>query len=132
MLVNELFKLKICDSLVDAADNEGNTPLHLLAASGNRVPQSILDNPRAKKMAFNQKNQIPLDIAMSRTRTITKEKLVADLRGINARLGQRCDFEVKRQRESSRKIQLEETRKEEDEGKAKREQLKVQKNYEVN
>ncbi|KAK6785344.1 hypothetical protein RDI58_018799 [Solanum bulbocastanum] len=28
----------ICDSLVDEADNEGNTPLHLLASSGNRVP----------------------------------------------------------------------------------------------
>jgi len=41
--------------------------------------------------------------------------LVADLRGINARLGQRCDFEVKRQTENSRKIQLQKMRKDDDE-----------------
>ncbi|KAG5597374.1 hypothetical protein H5410_038606 [Solanum commersonii] len=44
-------------------------------------------------MAFNKQNQTPLDIVMSRTRTITKVKLVAGLCGTNARLGQRCDFE---------------------------------------
>ncbi|KAG5597375.1 hypothetical protein H5410_038607 [Solanum commersonii] len=34
MLVNALFKFKFCyDRLVDEADNDGNTPLHLLAAS---------------------------------------------------------------------------------------------------
>ncbi|KAK4714610.1 hypothetical protein R3W88_020517 [Solanum pinnatisectum] len=60
----------ICDCLVDEADNEGNTPLHLLAASGNRVPQMILDHPSAKKMTFNKQNQTPLDIALSRTWTI--------------------------------------------------------------
>ncbi|XP_049388106.1 ankyrin repeat-containing protein At5g02620-like [Solanum stenotomum] len=68
--VQALFKLRFCNSLVDKADNEGNTPLHLLAAYGNHVPESILDNPRAKKMTFNKQNQTPLDIASSRTRTI--------------------------------------------------------------
>ncbi|KAH0651306.1 hypothetical protein KY285_031430 [Solanum tuberosum] len=58
--------------LVDEADNEGNTPLHLLAASGDNVPQMILDHPSAKKMAFNKQNQTPLDIALSRTWTTKK------------------------------------------------------------
>ncbi|WMV39567.1 hypothetical protein MTR67_032957 [Solanum verrucosum] len=127
--VNALFKLRFCNSLVDEADNEGNTPLHLLAASGDNVPQMILDNPRAKKMTFNKQNRTPLDIASSRTSfrtwTTTKEKLVDDLRGINARLGQRCDFDVKRQTDNIRKIQ--EMRKDDDEAKAKKEKLEIEK-----
>ncbi|XP_049386870.1 ankyrin repeat-containing protein ITN1-like [Solanum stenotomum] len=128
MLVNTLFKFRFCyDRLVDEADNEGNTPLHLLAAYGNHVPQFILDHPSANKMTFNKENQTPLDIASSRTQTTEKEKLVADLRDMNARLGQRCDFEVKRQTENSRKIQLQKMRKDDDEAKAKREKLKMEK-----
>ncbi|WMV39584.1 hypothetical protein MTR67_032969 [Solanum verrucosum] len=72
VFVELLLEWEFCNSLVDEADNEGNTPLHLLAASGDHVPQIILDHPRAKKMAFNKQNQTPLDIVMSRTRTITK------------------------------------------------------------
>ncbi|KAG5597486.1 hypothetical protein H5410_038718 [Solanum commersonii] len=97
MFVKELLEREFCNSLVNEADNDGNTPLHLLAAYGSRVPQFILDHPSAKKMAFNKQNQTPFDIVMSRTPTITKVKLVAGLCGTNARLGQRCDFEVKRQ-----------------------------------
>ncbi|WMV39580.1 hypothetical protein MTR67_032965 [Solanum verrucosum] len=127
--VQALFKLRFCNSLVDKADNEGNTPLHLLAAYGNHVPESILDNPRAKKMTFNKQNQTPLDIASSRTRTMRKEKLVADLRGNNARLGQRRrHFEVKRQTKYSIS-KIHETRKDDDEGKrkTKREKLEIDK-----
>ncbi|KAF3625669.1 putative ankyrin repeat-containing protein-like [Capsicum annuum] len=52
-----------CDSLVDEPDSDGNTPLHLLSASGNHVPE-LINHPRAKKMSFNKENQTPLDIAL--------------------------------------------------------------------
>ncbi|PHU18452.1 hypothetical protein BC332_14147 [Capsicum chinense] len=60
-----------CDSLVDEPDSHGNTPLHLLAASGNHVPK-LINNPRAKKMSFNKQNQTPLDIALSYKETTKK------------------------------------------------------------
>ncbi|KAM3268254.1 hypothetical protein P3S67_031195 [Capsicum chacoense] len=67
-----------CDSLVDEPDSDDNTPLHFLAASGNRLPE-LINHPRAKKMSFNKQNQTPLDIALSCTTTKKKEKLVEDL-----------------------------------------------------
>ncbi|PHT49042.1 hypothetical protein CQW23_13250 [Capsicum baccatum] len=79
-----------CDSLVDEPDSDGNTPLHLLAVSGNHVP-GLINHPRAKKMSFNKQNQTPLDIALSCPK---KEKLMKDLCSIG-RVGKR-DFEVKR------------------------------------
>ncbi|PHT48788.1 hypothetical protein CQW23_12996 [Capsicum baccatum] len=82
-----------CDSLVDEPDSDGNTPLHLLAASGNHVPE-LISHHRAKKMSFNKENQTPLDIALSCTVTAKKEKLMENLCSIG-RLGKR-DFEVKR------------------------------------
>ncbi|PHU18431.1 hypothetical protein BC332_14126 [Capsicum chinense] len=60
-----------CDSLVDEPDSNGNTPLHLLAASGNHLPE-LINHPRAKKMSFNKQNQTPLDIALSCTATTKK------------------------------------------------------------
>ncbi|PHT48779.1 hypothetical protein CQW23_12987 [Capsicum baccatum] len=85
-----------CDSLVDEPDSNGNTPLHLLAASGNHLPE-LINHPRAKKMSFNKQNQTPLDIALSCTATTKKEKLMDDLCSIG-RFGKR-DFEVKRKYE---------------------------------
>ncbi|XP_047264903.1 protein ACCELERATED CELL DEATH 6-like isoform X2 [Capsicum annuum] len=85
-----------CDSLVDELDSDGNTPLHLLAASDNHV-RELIYHPRAKKMSFNKQNQTPLDIALSHTVTTKKEKLVRDLCSIG-RFGKR-DFEVKRKNE---------------------------------
>ncbi|PHT49121.1 hypothetical protein CQW23_13329 [Capsicum baccatum] len=38
-----------CDNLVDEPDRDGNTPLHLLAVSGNHVPE-LINHTRAKKM----------------------------------------------------------------------------------
>ncbi|PHU18464.1 hypothetical protein BC332_14159 [Capsicum chinense] len=81
-----------CDSLVDEPDSDGNTPVHLLAASGNHVPE-LINHPRAKKMSFNKQNQTPLDIALSCTATTKKEKLMEDLCSIG-QFGKR-DFEVK-------------------------------------
>ncbi|KAM3345195.1 hypothetical protein P3S68_024904 [Capsicum galapagoense] len=67
-----------CDSLVDEPDSDDNTPLHFLAASGNRLPE-LINHPRAKKMSFNKQNQTPLDIALSCTTIKKKDKLVEDL-----------------------------------------------------
>ncbi|KAM3236433.1 ankyrin repeat-containing protein NPR4-like [Capsicum annuum] len=74
-----------CDSLVDEPDSHGNTPLHLLAASGNHVPE-LINHSREKKMSFNKQNQTPLDIALSCKETTNKEKLREDLFSIG-RLG---------------------------------------------
>ncbi|WMV39576.1 hypothetical protein MTR67_032961 [Solanum verrucosum] len=123
MFVSVFYGSAFCNSLVDEADNEGNTPLHLLAASGDNVPQMILDNPRAKKMAFNKQNQTPLDIALSRTWTRKKEKLVRDICSINGQLGQR-DFMVKRKAEPIGNIQQ---MKEDDDDKAKRVKIEIEK-----
>ncbi|PHU18476.1 hypothetical protein BC332_14171 [Capsicum chinense] len=38
-----------CDNLVDEPDRDGNTPLYLLAVSGNHVPE-LINHTRAKKM----------------------------------------------------------------------------------
>ncbi|XP_049415110.1 ankyrin repeat-containing protein At5g02620-like isoform X1 [Solanum stenotomum] len=124
MLVYFFYGFGFCNSLVDEADNEGNTPLHLLAASGDHVPQIILDHPIAKKMAFNKQNQTPLDIALSRTWTTKKEKLVHDFCSINGQLGQR-DFKVKRKTETIGNIQ--QMRKEDDHDKAKRVKIEIAK-----
>ncbi|KAK6785343.1 hypothetical protein RDI58_018798 [Solanum bulbocastanum] len=123
MFVSVFYGSGICNSLVDEADNEGNTPLHLLAASGDHVPQMILDHPSAKKMAFNKQNQTPLDIALSRTWTIQKEKLVRDFCSINGQLGQR-DFKVKRKTDPNGNIQQME---EDDHDKAKRVKIEIEK-----
>ncbi|PHU18701.1 hypothetical protein BC332_14396 [Capsicum chinense] len=85
-----------CDSLVDEPDSDGNTPLHLLAASANHVPE-LINHPRANKMSFNKQNQTPLDIALSCKATTKKEKLMEDLCSIG-QFGKR-DFEVKRKYE---------------------------------
>ncbi|KAL3364348.1 hypothetical protein AABB24_013214 [Solanum stoloniferum] len=123
MFVYAFYGYGICDSLVDEADNEGNTPLHLFAASGNHVPQMILDHPSAKKMTFNKQNQTPPDIALSVTWTIKKEKLVGDFCSINGQLGQR-DFKVKRKTETIGNIQQ---MKEDDHDKAKRVKIEIEK-----
>ncbi|KAF3655314.1 putative ankyrin repeat-containing protein-like isoform 2 [Capsicum annuum] len=86
-----------CSSLVDEPDSDGNTPLHLLAASDNHVPE-LINHPRAKNMSFNKQNQTPLDIALSCKATTKKEKLVEDLFS-NGLFGKR-DFEVKRKYKS--------------------------------
>ncbi|XP_047264683.1 uncharacterized protein LOC124896870 [Capsicum annuum] len=69
------------------------TPLYLLTASGNYVPE-LINHPRAKKMSFNKQNQTPLDIVLSWTMTTKKEKLVEDLCSISR--FEKRDFEVKR------------------------------------
>ncbi|PHT87340.1 hypothetical protein T459_09446 [Capsicum annuum] len=85
-----------CDNLVDEPDSDGNTPLHLVAVSGNHVPE-LINHPRAKPMSFIKQNQTPLDTSLLCTVTTKKEKLVEDLCSIG-RFGKH-DFEVKRKYE---------------------------------
>ncbi|XP_060215400.1 ankyrin repeat-containing protein ITN1-like [Lycium barbarum] len=80
-------------NLIYEADNDGNTPLHLLAASTRlRVPLNLSGYPRAK-MLFNKKKQTPLDIALSGTETTQMEKW-SFKRRLRLRLGGR-DFEIR-------------------------------------
>ncbi|KAM3345497.1 hypothetical protein P3S68_025206 [Capsicum galapagoense] len=95
-VVRFLLESDNCNSLVDEPDSDGNSPLHLFAASGNHVPE-LINHPRAKKMSFNKQNQTPVDIALSCTATTNKEKLMEDLCSIG-RFGKR-DFDVKRKYE---------------------------------
>ncbi|KAF3625175.1 putative ankyrin repeat-containing protein-like isoform 2, partial [Capsicum annuum] len=80
-----------CDNFVDEPDSDGNTPLHLVAVSGNHVPE-LINHLRAKLMLFIKKNQTPLDTALLCTVTTKK-----DLYSIG-RFGKR-DFKVKRKYE---------------------------------
>lgn len=48
--------------LIGERDMDGNTPLHLLGISGCYVPK-LMNHPRANKMAFNNENMTPLDVA---------------------------------------------------------------------
>ncbi|KAK2995241.1 hypothetical protein RJ640_023765 [Escallonia rubra] len=55
----------LLSSLINQKDNDGNTPLHLLAASTNIFPWRLVSHPRIEKMTFNKENLTPLDIAYS-------------------------------------------------------------------
>nr|XP_016497843.1 PREDICTED: protein ACCELERATED CELL DEATH 6-like [Nicotiana tabacum] len=80
MLVNSLLKSTKWDSLADDADDDGNTPLHLLAASSYwaHVPVKLRENPIAKKMSFNKENQTPLDVALSCLKRTTNKESISD------------------------------------------------------
>lgn len=49
------------DRLINQKDNNGNSPLHLLTASG-RHSSKLLSYPRADMIAFNNENKTPTDI----------------------------------------------------------------------
>ncbi|XP_031110849.1 protein ACCELERATED CELL DEATH 6-like [Ipomoea triloba] len=49
------------EHLIDEKDRDGNTPLHLLAAS-RCYPANLIAHPRANKRAYNNQNLTPLDI----------------------------------------------------------------------
>ncbi|KAK2995242.1 hypothetical protein RJ640_023766, partial [Escallonia rubra] len=55
----------LLSSLINQKDNDGNTPLHLLAASTNDFQLGLVNHPRVEKMAFNKESLTPLDIACS-------------------------------------------------------------------
>ncbi|XP_059307787.1 protein ACCELERATED CELL DEATH 6-like [Lycium ferocissimum] len=84
-------------NLIDATDEDGNTPLHLLAASGYYI-RELINHPRAKKMEFNKENQTPLDLAVSSAITGWPENKGSLLKNL-LRFGQfgGRDFEIKRE-----------------------------------
>ncbi|XP_058204036.1 ankyrin repeat-containing protein At5g02620-like [Rhododendron vialii] len=49
--------------LVNQKDSDGNTPLHLLAASGC-FQASLIKHPKSDRMAFNKENLTPVDLWM--------------------------------------------------------------------
>ncbi|PHT49113.1 hypothetical protein CQW23_13321 [Capsicum baccatum] len=81
-VVNYLLKPTKWDKLIENPDNNGNTPLHLLASSNfwSYVPLELKDHPRAKKMSYKKENKTPFDIAMSCTEwTEDKDRIVPSL-----------------------------------------------------
>ncbi|KAF3645036.1 hypothetical protein FXO38_13117 [Capsicum annuum] len=81
-VVNYLLKPTKWDKLIENPDNNGNTPLHLLASSNfsSNVPLELKDHPRAKKMSYIKENKTPFDIAMSCTEwTEDKDRIVPNL-----------------------------------------------------
>ncbi|PHT48777.1 hypothetical protein CQW23_12985 [Capsicum baccatum] len=94
-LVKFLLNSKESYYLIDEPDNDGNTTLHLLAASDwISLPVKFGRHASAKKMLFNKENQTPLDILVSSTeRTqLVKRSFKQNLR--HRRSGRR-DFEIK-------------------------------------
>ncbi|KAF7144438.1 hypothetical protein RHSIM_Rhsim04G0193100 [Rhododendron simsii] len=47
--------------LINQKDSDGNTPLHLLAASGC-CQASLIKHPKSDRMAFNKENLTPVDV----------------------------------------------------------------------
>ncbi|KAF3653410.1 hypothetical protein FXO38_15661 [Capsicum annuum] len=81
-VVNYLLKSTKWDKLVEDPDNDGNTPLYLLASSNfwGYVPLELKDHPRAKKMSYNKENKTPFDVAVSCTEwTADKDRIAPSL-----------------------------------------------------
>ncbi|KAM3345514.1 hypothetical protein P3S68_025223 [Capsicum galapagoense] len=60
-VVDYLLKSRKWDKLVEDPDNDGNTPLQLLASSNiwGYVPLELKDHPRAEKMSYNKDRIAP-------------------------------------------------------------------------
>ncbi|KAM3345241.1 hypothetical protein P3S68_024950 [Capsicum galapagoense] len=81
-VVSYLLKPTKWDKLIEDPDNDGNTPLHLLASSNfwGYVPLELKDHPRAKKMSYNKDNKTPFDVALSCTEwTADKDRIAPSL-----------------------------------------------------
>ena len=61
-MTNGILQESSFSNLINRKDNEGNAPLHLLAAS-NDIPRLFLSHLRLDKMAFNNQNHNALDTA---------------------------------------------------------------------
>ncbi|KAF3656111.1 putative ankyrin repeat-containing protein-like [Capsicum annuum] len=81
-VVSYLLKPTKWDKLIEDPDNDGNTPLHLLASSNfwGYVPLELKDHPRAKKMSYDKESKTPSDVAMSCTEwTADKDRIAPSL-----------------------------------------------------
>ncbi|XP_059317479.1 protein ACCELERATED CELL DEATH 6-like [Lycium ferocissimum] len=90
-VINFIRNSKEFHNFIDEADNDGNTPLHLLSASTSLL-LSLRGYPHAK-MLFNKKDQTPLDRSESGTETTQIEKR-SFKRRLRLRLGGRS-FEIR-------------------------------------
>ncbi|KAM3236600.1 protein ACCELERATED CELL DEATH 6-like [Capsicum annuum] len=81
-------------NLIDKPDNDGNTPLHLLAASDWISVPDKLRRHASTKMSFNKENQTPVDILSSTEKTLRAARPFQRCRLRHCRLGRR-DFEIK-------------------------------------
>lgn len=100
MLLSDLLKSKKWgSSLVDKPDNDGNTPLHLLADSLNDIPEELRRHPKAKKMSFNIDNQTPRDIILRTDTSKLKEAInrIGSLDNFNCGRFGRRGFEMQPQ-----------------------------------
>ncbi|XP_015169025.1 protein ACCELERATED CELL DEATH 6-like [Solanum tuberosum] len=114
-VVRLLLNDKESHNLIDEADNDGNTPLQLLASSKYLyVPLQLIGHPHTKKMLFNKENQTPLDIEKSGTETTAVEKYLFKQNLQYGRSGRR-HFEIKKKQ----KMQEQEDEMESSENKAK-------------
>ncbi|PHT50793.1 hypothetical protein CQW23_10540 [Capsicum baccatum] len=94
-VVRFLLDSKESHNLIDEPDNDGNSPLHLLAASDwISVPVKLRRHASSKNMLFNKENQTPLDISVSSTEKTNLAKRSFKRNLLHCRLGRR-DFEIK-------------------------------------
>ncbi|KAM3345498.1 hypothetical protein P3S68_025207 [Capsicum galapagoense] len=89
-----LLNAKESHNLIDEPDNDGNTPLHLLAASDWISVPDKLRRHASTKMSFNKENQTPVDILSSTEKTLRAARPFQRCRLRHCRLGRR-DFEIK-------------------------------------
>ncbi|KAM3268314.1 hypothetical protein P3S67_031255 [Capsicum chacoense] len=96
-VVTFLLNSKESHNLIDEPDNDGNTPLHLLAASDRISVPAKLRRHESTKMLFIKENQTPLDILSSTEKTLCVARPFQRCRLRHCRLGRR-DFEIKWQK----------------------------------
>ncbi|KAF3633048.1 putative gibberellin 2-beta-dioxygenase 1-like [Capsicum annuum] len=96
-VVTFLLNSKESHNLIDEPDNNGNTPLHLLAASDWISVLAKLRRHASTKMLFIKENQTPVDILSSTEKTLCVARPFQRCRLRHCRLGQR-DFEIKWQK----------------------------------
>ena len=63
-VINFILNCLWLDNLLNQKDIDGNTPIHMLAASDFNIP-SLLRHPLADQRSFNKKDLTPRDIAIS-------------------------------------------------------------------
>ncbi|PHT48783.1 hypothetical protein CQW23_12991 [Capsicum baccatum] len=78
-VVDYLLNSRKWDKLVEDTDNDGNTPLHLLASSKfwGYVPLELKDHPRAEKMSYKKENKTPFEVAVYRKEWMVDKDRIA-------------------------------------------------------
>ncbi|XP_052193069.1 ankyrin repeat-containing protein At5g02620-like [Diospyros lotus] len=100
----------LISNLLSEKDQDGNTPLHILAASNCDIPE-LIGHPAADKGAFNKKNHTPRDVAsIDACRSNEAYSIKEALIKANAKLGSRnIVLEDKNRFENWKKARLPDT-----------------------